>query len=76
MTCFSIPAMSHENEFTDLVWLGLYVDKLVESSGDNSYAIVYEWDGDSPGDGPLVAVLARLGGRWSRRVLPVHLSGK
>lgn len=70
MTYFSIRGMSHENEFTDLVWLGHYVDKLVESTGDNEYAIVYEWGDYGPGEGPLVAVLARLGGRWSRRVLP------
>lgn len=73
MIWFSIPAMSQENEFVDLVWLGHYVDKLVESTGDNAYAIVYEWGDDGPGDWPPVAVLARLGGRWSRRVLPVSL---
>ena len=67
MSSYSIPAMSHENEFADLVWVGKYVDRLIQSSGDLDYAIVYEWDDNGPGDWPPVAVLARLGDRWWRR---------
>lgn len=69
MTTYSIPAMTMENEFNDLVWVGHYVDGLVEKFG-NDYAIVYEWDDRGPGQWPPVAVLARLNGRWSRRLVP------
>jgi hypothetical protein len=60
-----------ENEFVDLVWVGRYVDDLVKSTGDLDYCIVYEWDDDGPGEGELVAVLARLGGRWFRRPIRI-----
>lgn len=73
MSCYSIRAMTMENEFVDLVWLGRYVDSLLEQTGDLDYAIVYEWDEDSPGDWPPVAILARLNGKWWRREVPgVH----
>lgn len=67
MSCYSIPAMTMENEFVDLVFVGRYVDDLVKRTGDLDYAIVYEWDEDGPGGWPPVAVLARLDGRWWRR---------
>jgi hypothetical protein len=74
MTTFSIPAMSAENEFHDLVFVGRYVDKLLESSGDLDYAIVYEWDDRGPGEWPPVAVLARLNGKWWRREVLVTVA--
>jgi hypothetical protein len=67
MTCYSIPAMTMENEFANLVFLGQYVDGLVERTGDLDYSIVYEWDDCGPGGWPPVAVLVRLDGKWSRR---------
>lgn len=69
MSCYSIPAMTMGNEFADLVWVGRYIDDLVEKTGDLSYCIVYEWGDDGPGDWPPVAVLARLNDRWWRRSL-------
>jgi hypothetical protein len=74
MSCYSIPAMTMENEFVDLVWVGRYVDGLIERTCDLDYAIVYEWDDDGPGDWPPVAVLARLNGKWWRR--EVLVTGK
>jgi hypothetical protein len=74
MSCYSIPALTMENEFVNLTWLSRYVDDLVKRTGDNDYAIVYEWDEDGPGDWPPVAVLARLDGRWWRR--PVLVTSK
>lgn len=68
MTCYSIPAMSMENEFVSLGVLAGIVDDLVQRTGDNDYAVVYEWE-DFPGDGRPVAVYARVGGRWWCRVL-------
>lgn len=73
MSCYSIPAMTMENEFVDLVFLGGYVDNLVKKFG-NDYAIVYEWGDDGLGEGMPVAVLARLSASWSRH--PVPGSGK
>jgi len=67
MSYYSIPAMTMENEFSDLAWVGRYVDGLVKRTGDLDYAIVYEWDENGPGNWPPVAVLARLDGRWWRR---------
>lgn len=73
MSCYSIPALSAENEFLDLAFVGRYVDNLVESSGDLDYAIVYEWDDNGPGDWPPVAVLARINGGWHRRQVLVSV---
>lgn len=67
MSCYSIPAMSMENEFANLTWLAKYVDGLVEKTGDLDYSIVYEWDDDGPNGWPPTAVLVRLDGRWWRR---------
>lgn len=74
MSCYSIPAMTMENEFLDLVWVGRYVDDLVKRTGDLDYAIVYEWDEEGPGRWPPVAVLARLDGRWWRRPVLVTVA--
>lgn len=70
MSIYSIRALTMENEFTDLVFVGKYVDDLVKRTGDLGYSIVYEWGDDGPGDWPPVAVLARLDGRWWRRQIP------
>lgn len=74
MSFYSIPAMTMENEFTNLSWVGKYVDGLIEKTGDLDYAIVYEWDEDGPGKWPPVAVLARLDGRWWRRPVVVTVA--
>lgn len=71
MSCYSIPALTFENEFANLTWLGQYVDKLVTSTGDQDYAVVYEWDDEGPGDWPPVAVLLRVDGQWHRRLVLV-----
>lgn len=74
MSCFSIPALTMANEFLDLVFVGRYVDDLVERTGDLDYAIVYEWDDNGPGEWPPVAVLARLNGKWWRREVLVTVT--
>jgi hypothetical protein len=74
MSCYSIPAMTMEAEFVDLVWVGRYVDGLIERTSDLDYAIVYEWDDRGPGAWPPVAVLARLNGKWSRREVLVTVA--
>lgn len=61
MTVYSIPALTMENEFTDLAWLGGYVDSLVKHSSE--YATVYQWNGDFP-EGPPDVVLLRVGATW------------
>lgn len=76
MSCYSIPAMTMTNEFSNLEWVGRYVDDLVKRTGDNDYAIVYEWDDNGPGGWPPVAVLARLDGRWWRREILVTVKRK
>lgn len=73
MSIYSIPAMSSENEFTDLTWLGKYVDNLVKNSGDQDYAVVYEWGPHGPGDWPPLAVLLRIEGEWVRRDVQVSI---
>lgn len=67
MSLYSIPALTMDSEFADLVFVGRYVDDLVKRTGDLDYSIVYEWDEHGPGGWPPVAVLARLDGRWWRR---------
>lgn len=67
MSCYSIPALTMKNEFSDLVWVGRYVDDLVQRTGDLDYSIVYEWDHNGPGAWPPVAALVRLDGKWWRR---------
>ena len=61
MMIYSIPALTMENEFVDLVYLGVYVDSLVKISPE--YATVHRWDGDVM-DGPPDAVLLRIGSTW------------
>jgi hypothetical protein len=61
MTVYSIPALTMENQFIDLVYVAGYVDHLVKISSD--YATVYRWDGHSI-DGPPDAVLLRVGSTW------------
>lgn len=67
MSIYSIRALSMENEFANLVYVGKYVDSLIERTGDLDYSVVWEWDERGPGDWPPVAVLARLNGKWWRR---------
>lgn len=77
MSCYSLPAMSFHNEFVDLEFVAGYVDSLVKSTGDQDYAVVYEWDEDGPDSGrPPVAVLLRIDGAWERRAVLVtsHVS--
>lgn len=71
MSCYSIRALSMSNEFTNLVFVGKYVDDLVKRTGDVDYSVVYEWGENGPGDWPPVAVLARLNGKWWRRAVLV-----
>jgi hypothetical protein len=72
MKTYSIPAMSLENEFFDLRFVGSYIDGLVKSTNDQDYSVVYEWDEDGPGSGrPPVAVLRRVGSAWDRRAVLV-----
>jgi hypothetical protein len=67
MSCYSIPAMTMQNEFSNLVWVGRYVDGLIDRTKDLDYGIVYEWGVEGPGDWPPIAVLTRVDGQWSRR---------
>lgn len=71
---YSVPAMSMENEFINLDYLAKYVDRLVVSTGDEDYRIVYEWTNRGPGSYPPVAVLVRSGDTWERR--PVLATGE
>jgi len=71
---YSIPALSFENNFSDLAWVGSYVDGLMASSGDTSYGVIYEWDDDALVDWPPVAVLRRCDGKWLRRLVLVTAS--
>lgn len=61
MTVYSIPALTMENEFIDLVRLAAYVDALVAISKE--YATVHQWNGDVM-DGPPDVVLHRVGAIW------------
>lgn len=74
MSVYTIPALAFEHEWANLVFVGSYVDGLIERTGDLDYAIVYEWDDNGPGDWPPVAVLARLDGKWWRREVLVTVS--
>jgi hypothetical protein len=58
---YSIPALTLENEFVDLAFVGGYVDSLIEL--DPSYAIVHQWNGDHIKGAP-DAVLRRVGSGW------------
>lgn len=76
MSCYSIPAMSMENEFANLTWLGKYVDNLVNSTGDQDYATAYEWGDEGPGNWPPLAVLFRRDGQWIRKGVLVSIMQK
>lgn len=76
MSIYSIPAMSLQSEFADLTWLGKYVDSLLATSGDQDYAVVYEWGDEGPGDWPPAAVLYRVEGEWVRRGVLVTIMQK
>jgi hypothetical protein len=67
MFFYSIPALTMYNEFANLAAVGRYVDLLIASTGDQNYAVVYEWDEDGPSSGrPFIAQLKRVNGAWER----------
>lgn len=67
MNIYTIPALAFEHQFSNLAWVGSYVDRLMISNGDTAYGVVYEWDDDANSDRPPVAVLRRQDGKWLRR---------
>jgi len=67
MNMYTIPALAFEHEFSNLAWLGSYVDRLMTSTGDTAYGVAYEWNDDANGKWPPVAVLRRRDGQWLRR---------
>lgn len=67
MKTYTIPALAFEHEFTNLAWVGSYVDRLMTSNEDTAYGVVYEWDEDGNSKWPPVAVLRRRDGNWFRR---------
>jgi hypothetical protein len=70
MSRYSIPAMSLNNEFSDLNFVAKYVDQLVSTTGDSDYGVVFEWDDNGPvPGGPPVAFLTRRKGGWKRSVV-------
>lgn len=77
---YSLPALSNDNEFTDLAFVGRYVDGLFADTGNRDYLVVYEWDDESQvidddddaesvdvTDNPPDAVLLRIDGKWERQ---------
>jgi hypothetical protein len=71
---YNIPELGFENEFTDLDFLGKYVDSLVKKTGNMDYAVVHEWQDHSalndPDDVPPPdAVLLRISNSWVRRLV-------
>jgi len=60
---YSIPALTFDNEFTDLAFVGNYVDSLIPI--DPEYATVYQWNGDEM-KGPPDVVLRRVGSTWEK----------
>lgn len=75
-TSYTIPAMNLENEFSDLDFVGKYVDQLLLSTGDESYATVYEWGPHGPGPYPPAAIRYRVDGAWDRRGVSVSIVRK
>lgn len=70
MSVYTVPAITLENEFTDLVFVGRYVDSLMASTGDPDYGVVVEWDDNGPAPGSVpVAFLTRRPGGWKRSVV-------
>lgn len=77
MTIYTVPAMTMENEFSDLAFVASYVDQLMASTGDIDYGVVLEWDDYGPGPRRLPrAFLTRQKGGWKRsavlRTRPGH----
>lgn len=67
MTIYTVPAMAMTNEFADLAFVASYVDRLMASTGDIDYGVVFEWDDDGPVPGrPPIAFLTRRKGGWKR----------
>ncbi len=66
MKSYSIPAMSFQNEFADLAWVGSYVDSLVASTNDQDYRIVFEWGSAGPGDYPPRKAWRRIANGWEQ----------
>lgn len=69
---YNIPELGSENEFTDLKFLGKYVDSLVKQTGNIDYAVVYGWRNDQALANPLDVpppdtVLLRIAHDWVRR---------
>lgn len=72
---YRLPALTHEHEFLDLVFVAKYVDQLLQQTGNPDYGVVYEWqDEDDQGEfidlvegAPPDAVLLRISGAWVRR---------
>lgn len=70
MMIYTVPAMSFENEFTDLAFVARYVDQMVEATGDPDYGVVFEWNEHGPVPGRLpVAFLTRRKGGWKRSLV-------
>ena len=42
MKTYTIPALAFENEFTNLDWIGSYVDGLMASQEETAYGVIYE----------------------------------
>lgn len=77
MTIYTVPAMTMENEFSDLAFVASYVDQLMASTGDIDYGVVLEWDDYGPGPRRLPrAFLTRQKDGWKRsavlRTTPGH----
>jgi hypothetical protein len=73
MSSYSIPAMSLTNEFLDLNFVAKHVDQLLATTGDQDYAVVYEWGTHGSGPYPPLAVLYRVQGEWVRREVSVTI---
>lgn len=58
MMTFQIPALTMENEFTNMDFVTKYADGLYRDTKDDSYRIIYCWGGDEA-EGPPQFVLVR-----------------
>lgn len=65
---YVIPALTMQNEFTNLDYVARYVDQLLASTGDRDYAIVFQWDGGEPKPRPDL-VLIRDGSSWKKQTV-------
>jgi len=76
---YAIPALSSENEFSDLGFVAKYVDRLFADTADPDFLVVYEWEDQDDGvnqddqdyisSKPPDAVLLRVDGGWERRLV-------